>query len=254
MVYGLWLSAAGLQANQYRQDVIANNLANVETVGFKRDLAVFTERAVASREALGDPTMSDPTLDRMSGGTFVAPTYTCFEQGSIVPTDRPLDAALQGEGFFTVRDAAGVRYTRDGRFAVDAQGNLVTVSGERPVLNDAGQPIQVPPEQIGNVRLAQDGTVLAGGSPVGRLGIVDFADRTALRKTGSNLLEAAAGAQARPASASVLAGAVEASTVDPTTTMVGMIEAARAYQMNATMISMQDTMLGRAANDIAKLA
>lgn len=254
MVYGLWLSAAGLQANQYRQDVIANNLANVDTVGFKRDLSLFSERPTASREEFGDSTMSNRMLDQMSGGTFVSPTYTSFEQGPILETDKPYDLALEGDGFFTVRDGKQIAYTRDGRLALDTQGNLVTFAGARPVLNEAGQPIRIQPEQRDSLRIADDGTVRAGAATIAKLGIVDFVDKTQLRKVGSNLFEAPDKAQTKPAAASVRSGAVEASTVDPTKAMVAMIEASRAYQLNSTMITMQDTMLGRAANDIAKLA
>jgi flagellar basal-body rod protein FlgF len=253
MVYGLWLSASGLQANKYRQDVIANNLANVETVGFKRDLAVFCERPVASQEPSGDPTLSDRMLDGMSGGTFVAPTFTSFEQGPILRTERPLDVALQGDGFFAVRDGNQTRYTRDGRFAIDERGDLVMVAGGRPVLSETGQPIRITAEQRDSLHISGDGTIWAGEATVAKLGIVGFADKSELRKVGSDLFEAPDKAPTRPSSANVVEGAVEASTVDPTSAMVNMIEASRAYQLNATMISMQDTMLGRAANDIAKL-
>ncbi len=254
MIYGLWQSAAGLQANRYRQDVIASNLANIDTVGFKRDLAVFSERAAAAREPFGDPTMSNRLLDSMSGGTFVAPTVTSFEQGAIRPTERPLDLALDGDGFFTVRDGRSTRYTRDGRFTVGPRGDLLTVAGGKPVLSDQGAPIRIPPGQAGSVRFSQDGTVWAGTTAIAKLGLADFADRSQLRKQGANLLAAPEGAKPQAASATVVSGAVENSTVDPVTTMVAMIEASRAYQFNATMISMQDSMLGRLVNDVGRVS
>lgn len=254
MIYGLWLSATGLQTNGYRQDVIANNLANAETVGFKHDLSVFSERPVASREPFGDPTMTDPMLNDMTGGTFVAPTFTVYEQGTLRPTDRPLDAALVGEGFFSVRDGDGVKYTRDGRFTLTSEGGLVTVAGGRPVLSDAGTPIRVPPERAGEVAIRDDGTIRAGATLVGRLAITDFADKSRLTKVGSNLFEASSDAVERTPSATVRSGYVEASTVDPTRTMVQMIEATRAYDLNALMITLQDSLLGKASTEIAQLA
>jgi flagellar basal-body rod protein FlgF len=253
MIYGLWLSAAGLQANQYRQDLIANNLANVETNGFKRDLAVFSERQVASREPFGDPTYSNRMLDSMTGGTFVAPTYTLYEQGPIQPTNRPLDLALQGDGFFTVRDGDRVAYTRDGALSVNANGELVTSAGGRPVLSDAGTPIRVPPGRASELQIASDGMLRLAGAEIGRLGLANFADPNALRKVGSNLFLAPEGATKTAPQATVMSGGLEQSAVDPATTMVAMIEAARAYQLNASLISLQDSMLGRAVNDIARL-
>jgi flagellar basal-body rod protein FlgG len=252
MVYGLWLSAAGLQANQLRQDIIANNLANVETTGFKRDLALFSERMIAAREPLGDSNASADLMNSMTGGTFVAPTYTVFEQGTVMPTDRPFDVALVGEGFFTIRDADRTLYTRDGRFAVNAQSELVTSDG-KAVLSDAGTTIRIPPDQLANVRITPDGRVRTGNVDLARLGIVDFEDKQQLKKVGSNRFAAPDGVLSRPANATVEPRALEASGVDPATTMIAMIEASRAYQLNASMISMQDAMLGRAATDIARI-
>lgn len=254
MVYGLWLSASGLQANQYRQDLIANNLANVQTTGFKHDLAVFSERRVASEEALGGSTLSDRLLDRMTGGLFVAPTFTQFDQGAIQKTNRPLDVALDGEGFFAVQDAGRTAYTRDGRFTVNRDGQLVTVAGGRPVLSDAGTAIRVSPDRADDVRVAEDGSVRVGAVPVAKLGVADFADKQELQKVGANLFVAPAGAVGQEPAATVHSGALESSTVDPASAMVAMIEASRAYEMNATMVRMQDSMLDKAANSIAKLA
>src|SRR6185369_8802982 len=129
MVYGIYQSAAGLQINQHRQDVLANNLANIETVGFKPDLALARERMIASREGGNDPSLSNSTLNGMTGGTVAAPTFTSFIPGAVEPTGRPLDVALQGDGFFAVQDGDTKRYTRDGRFMFDADGRLVTVGG-----------------------------------------------------------------------------------------------------------------------------
>lgn len=254
MNYGLWLSAAGLQANRYQQDVIANNLANLDTTGFKRDLAVFSERAVASREPFGDPTQSQRLLDSMTGGTFVAPTCTVFSQGTVQPTGRPLDVSLEGDGFFAVRDGDRTVYTRDGQFAVDAKGNLVTSAGGRPVLSDRGTPIRIPADQARSARIGQDGTIRAGDAVVAKLGIVDFADRRELRKEGSNVYSAADTARKKPAKASLISGAKETSTVEPMAALVSMMEASRAYELNANMISLQDTMLSRAVNDVGKVA
>ncbi len=252
MVYGIYQSAAGLQVNQYRQAVLANNLANVDTAGFKHDLTIVRERQVASEEDITDSSWSNPGLDRMTGGSFVAPTHTSFEQGVIKATRGPLDVALAGDGFFAVRDGDAVRYTRDGRFTLNAGGELVTVAGNHPVLDDQGQPIVVSEEATDKVRIEASGEVRAGNATFGRLGVVGLEDTSRFRKIGGNLFEAV-GVEPAPRAAQLRTGAVEASTVDPTQTMVAMIEVSRAYELNATLIGLADSTLGRAVNDIARL-
>ncbi len=252
MIYGLYQSAGGLQLNQYRLEVLANNLANASTPGFKHDLTLVRERPVETRERPGDPGLRHRTLDGLTGGSLVAPTVTSFEQGALERTGGPLDAALVGDGFFTVQDGQEVRYTRDGRFEVNAEGRLVTAAGGLPVLSDEGVPIEVPAEASGPLRLDADGSLRAGSVRVARIGVVDVDDRSRLVKLGGGLLKAE-GTETRPARAAVRPGFIESSTVDPAGAMVSMIEVSRAYQMNATMIGLADATLARAVNDIARL-
>jgi len=252
MVYGIYQSAAGLQVNQYRQAVLANNLANASTVGFKHDFPVVRERKVETAEDLVNPSWSDRSLDRLTGGSLVAPTYTSFAQGQLEKTDGNLDVALDGEGFFMVSDGGKTRYTRDGRIAVNNEGLLVSGPSGCPVLDAQGQTISVPRGAKGQVRIDGNGVLRAGDADCGRIGVVDFDDRSRLIKTGSGLFEAV-GTQPKAAAASLRVGAVECSTVDPTQTMVTMIQVARAYEMNASVLKMADTTLGRAVNDIARI-
>ncbi len=252
MIYGLWLSAAGLQTSQYRQAVIANNLANADTVGFKESLAVIRERLVESRSG-GKLSSAHPVLDDMTGGSFVAPTYTRFSQGQIEPSSNPLDVAIIGEGFFQIKQGEQIRYTRDGRFTVNAEGRLVTVAGGFDVLDVERRPIVLGQRNAGPARIAEDGTVYRGDTVAGQLGVVDFADKSLLRHVGKSGFEPV-GIEPLPATARVRSGALERSTVDPIRTMASMIEAARAYQMNAMMISLQDGMLGRAVNDVGQVS
>lgn len=251
MVYGIYSSAGGMLANQYRQDVLSNNLANVATTGFKQDLSVVRERQPAVRERMLDPDLSDQTLAGMTGGSLVAPTYTSWEPGTIETTGGPLDAAIVGDGFFRVRAGGTDRFTRDGRFKVNAQGELVTVNGQAQVLDTGGRPIRVPPDLQDRARITADGEVVAGDESIATIGVAGFADRSALRKAGGNLLMAV---DARPIvqQPTLQTGAYEGSNVDPTRAMVAMIEVTRAYQMNATMVGLADQTLGRAVNDIAR--
>ncbi len=251
MVYGLWLSAAGMAANQYRQNVASNNMANINTVGFKHDLAVLQERAVEAASH-GDGLMyGHAVLDWLSGGTHVTPTVHSFEPGPTMTTHRPLDAKIDGPGFYRIATPAGERYTRDGRFALDAGRRLVTVAGGHAVLSDGGGEIVAgpgaPPEIDEGGRVRQGETVLA------TLGLVEFNDRSLLRKQGGNLFLATAGAAAAPARDSrITPRALEASNIDPVDGLVDMIEASRGFEINANLVSLQDAMIGRAVNEIAR--
>jgi flagellar basal-body rod protein FlgG len=252
MVYGIYQSAAGLQLNQYRQEVLANNLANVETAGFKHDLAVVRERPLAVREPAGSLDASDSTLSGLTGGSYVSPTVTSFTQGPLKHTGGRLDVAIAGDGFFSVQDGQDVRYTRDGRFLINAKGELTTVSGHK-VLGESGEPIVVPEGSTQSVTISAAGDVRCGSQVIGTLDVVDFADKSQLRKVGANAFEAD-GAEAQDASASLQVGFIEGSTVEPTQAMVSMIEVNRAYELNATLIGLADGTLSRAVNDIARLS
>lgn len=254
MTYGMWLSAAGLQANQYRQDVMANNLANVDTVGFKEDLAVMRERLVESSRGPGAEFRND-LLDRLSGGTFVAPTYHSFAAGPVTPTDNPLDVAISGDGFLAVQVGDEVRYTRDGRFTTNAQNELVMVAGDgrARVLDDAGVPIVLLPAAAGAPRIEANGTIRQGNAAVGKIGLVEFADRNTLRKVGANLFKATADGPLTARNTTVTAGAVEGSTVDPVQGLAEMIEVSRAYQLNAQMITLQDMTIGQAISRVGRV-
>lgn len=252
MVYGIYQSAGGMQVNQYAMEILANNLANVATSGFKHDLALVRERMIETRERPGSLSVRHPVLDDMTGGSLVAPTFTSFEQGAIEVTHNPLDVALEGEGFFTVQRGNEVRYTRDGRFTLNKDGELVTVAGSNPVLDEQGLPIRIDPAARGSVRIDADGTVRAGKSTAGRLGIVDFEDKSLLRKTGGNMLQNL-GPPPQEAQARLRVGATESSTVDAATTLVQLMQATRAYELNGRLVGLADSTLGRAVNDIARI-
>ncbi len=252
--YGLWLSAAGMKMNDHRQALLANNMANADTTGFKHDLAVVTQREVESRVLAGGMQFAHPILDDMTGGINVRPTYHSAEQGPVEPTGRPLDVAIDGEGFFTVSDGNVTRYTRDGEFARSMDGELVVAAGEGrwKVLSDGGAPI-VLTEQGGDVKISADGTVRQGAVVVGRLGLVTMDDQQSFRKVGENLFEAAAD-EVIPVEAKLFPEARERSTFDVMQGLATMIEATRAYQLNAKMIQLQDDTMGQAVSRIARVA
>ncbi len=250
--YGLWLSAAGMKVSDHRQSLLANNMANANTSGFKHDLAVVMQRSVESREAPNGLSFAHPILDGMSGGVNVQPTFHSFEQGPIERTGRPLDVAIQGEGFFEVSDGQDTRYTRNGEFALNTKGELILSAGEGrwKVMDEAGGPIVLEAE-LGQGSIAGDGTVRQGEIVAARLGMKTTDDLQTLRKTGQNVFEAtgemvATQARLEPES-------VERSTFDIVHGLASMIEATRAFELNAKMIQIQDQLTGQAASTLGRL-
>ncbi len=250
MIYGLYLSAAGLQANSLQMDILANNLANADTAGFKHEMAIVSERRVEAEE---DGLMGSRhrLLDGLSGGTFLPTTYTMFEQGSLETTNRPLDVAILGEGFLQVQDGDRELFTRDGRLAINASGQLVTSTG-RPVMGDDGQAIFIDPASSDPVSIGIDGAVQQGATQLGRLALVAFEDNQALIKVGGGMYEAN-GQVPFAASGHLDSGVIERSTVDALKGLAQMVQVGRAYQINANLISLQDEMLGRAVNDLGRV-
>jgi flagellar basal-body rod protein FlgF len=251
MVYGLWQSAAGLQVQEYRQAIIANNLANAETPGFKADRIAFQERLNAAT-ARGDLRARNPVLDAMTGGLFETQVYTNFAQGNIIPTTNPLDLAINGDGFLAVQTKDGPRYTRDGRLAMAVDGTLIHAASGRPVLSSEGQPITVDPASQTAISIDSSGRVSQGDRVAGTLALVDFADRGQLEKTGQTLF-AANGQKSIEAGGSIKQAAYEASSVEPVAALVDLISASRAYEANARLVSLQDESLGRVVNELGRV-
>jgi len=220
--YGLWLSAAGMQINDHRQSLIANNMANAETVGFKHDLAVVRQRQVESRENAGGARLSHPVLDGLPGGVNVMPVFHAFDQGPLQTTGRPLDIAIEGDGFFPVSDGNETRYTRDGRFALTDGGDLVLVAGNGRwrVLDDGGAVINIDPA-AGAAELADDGTVRQGKAVIARLGLYSNENKQSLRKIGQNTFRATA--DMTPVAGRFKSGTVEGSSFDVMQGLASMI-------------------------------
>ncbi len=252
MIYGLWQSAAGLQAQEYRQAVIANNLANAETPGFKPDRVAFQERLNAAMTS-GDLRVRHPALDAMTGGLYEAPLFTDFSQGSLIPSNNPLDVAVEGDGFLSVRTGEGIRYTRDGRLVTNHEGMIVHLASNRPVLDEDGNAMFVDLSSRSPVKIDETGLIRQGPQTIGKLGVFEFGDLQALEKTSDDLY-AAEGVKATLAQANVRQGVYEASGVEPVQALVEMIAATRAYEANARMITLQDESLGRMVSELGRVA
>jgi len=254
MNYGLYLSATGVLTSTYRQDVIANNLANVETVGFKRNIAAFHERLTEAQQRRS-PQQTDPLLDLIGGGIFCSPTILDTSQGELERTANNLDIAILGNGFFSVQDKGQQRLTRDGRFMLDSEGNLIlTDASAAQVLDPEGQPINLKGQVETSVEISKDGTISAHRQPIGRVGVFDVPDPSQLMKEGGNLLSY----PGKPRDVTSVApnlrnGFVERSNVDPTMELTSLMETQRQLEANANMIRYQDQTLGRCVNDVGKI-
>ncbi len=191
MNYGLYLSASGLLTNSYRQDVFANNLANVNTVAFKPDLPTQMQRPPEAIEDLTPLGTAQQLLDRLGGGVLAGPQTTHHGAGAIQQTGRDLDLALpDANRYLAVQDIdpatgqASVKLTRDGRLMVNGEGFLVTATGHR-VLDAADQPIPVAPNSA--ITLTASGQVQQDGNTVAQLQVAGVDDPAQLQKSGANL-------------------------------------------------------------------
>ncbi|ALL13934.1 flagellar basal-body rod protein FlgF [Caulobacter henricii] len=208
-------------------DIVANNIANANTTGFKtEDLMVRTEPAKPAR-TLGS---TNPIKFVLDDG--VARDFT---QGAMTKTGGDFDVAIEGQGFFKVQTAAGERYTRDGRFTTNAEGKLVTQTGH-PVLDEGGGEIIVDPKQ-GSVTIGKDGNISQGRTSVGKIAVVVADDLSTLSKDGDNLYRNTANATLQPAASAVVhQGMLEASNVQSVVQITKLIEVQRAYESMAKMM------------------
>jgi flagellar basal-body rod protein FlgF len=260
MNYGLYLSASGMLTNLHRQDVFANNLANVKTVGFKRDLAAIQQRDPEAIEERFGSRLSQRLLDRLGGGVFAARSRISLEPAPLEETGGDLDLALTGRNaFFAVRqlDAAGneqVRLTRDGRLTRDAEGMLVTIAGGYRLLDDKDQPIALP--ATGKVHIDNAGKISVGDDQVATIQVAAVNDPERLIKQGHGLFQwrGAEDPRSPVAAANVRQGFVESSGVDPIKALMALIGATKAVTGNANLIRYHDAMMDRAVNVLGRVA
>ncbi|MEO0347189.1 MAG: flagellar basal-body rod protein FlgG [Pseudomonadota bacterium] len=254
MNQALWVAKTGLDAQQTKMTVVSNNLANVNTNGFKRGRAVFEDLIYQNQRQAGGQSSQDTVLPsglNVGTGVRVVATEQLHAQGSILQTDNPLDVAIQGRGYFQILLPDGtLGFTRDGSFQRDAQGQLVTAGGYLV------QPSITIPEGAQSITVGVDGTVsvqLAGQTAptqVGILQIVDFINPVGLQPRGENLYsETVSSGTPQPGSPGLIGlgrlqqGALEGSNVNVVEELVNMIETQRAYEMNSKAISTNDQML-----------
>jgi len=261
VVRGLYTAGIGMTASLNRFDVISNNIANVNTTGYKKDSVITQSFSEELMKRLDDPALNQIShsvpIGQMRLGIFVDTITTDFTTGSITETGNEFDVAIVGDGFFTVSstDENGnvtERYSKDGSFTL-MDGLLVSKDG-KPVLGQSGQ-INIPD---GDVEINALGGIYVNGEYIDTLRMVSFEDAAGengnytLRKYGENLYSMTNESQIADFKGQLQQGAVEASNVNPVREMVEMITINRLYESNQRVITAIDQTLSRAVNDIAR--
>jgi flagellar basal-body rod protein FlgF len=242
MFYGAYISAEGAQAQSRRLEILANNLANVDTTGFKRDLAVVRARH-AEEIDLGSDSPGSGSINNVGGGVRLIATQTDFSPGPLTVTSQPTDVAIDGEGFFMVRKPDGDYLTRAGDFALRPTGELVTQEGHA-VLDSDGNPILID-VAIGPWNINANGDIVQADGVGAQLALVTPRSLGDLVKAGENLFRPLADPlPVSPETRRVAQGYLERSGVQPTLEMMDLITASRAFEANVNMIRNQDQMIG----------
>ena len=282
MVRGWYTAASGMRAQQWRLDAVANNLANVDTDGYKRDQAAFKAFPELLLRRLKDDGQYShpfgsadvaPIIGKLGTGVELNELYTCFDQGSLKETQSDFDVALDGKGFFAVATPQGERYTRNGSFQLGKEGYLETKEGY-PVLGENG-PIRVKANNFQidkdgriwinaeyaddpNLLISKENNTWAQTALLDKLKVVDFDLDRYLKKEGSSLYYATdtsgpAAIMDEGSRPKVMQGFTEAANVEPVREMVQMIEVNRAYEANQKVIQTHDSMLGTLINQYARV-
>jgi flagellar basal-body rod protein FlgF len=233
-------AAGGMQARLQSLDMLANNLANAETGGYKTDREFYNIYQSAEAGADGDA----------SGLPVIERTWTDFSPGVLRATGGPLDLAVSGNGFFAVDGPAGTLYTRNGNFRVAASGALVTSEGY-PVRTVSGSHLLVQPS--GRLEVSPDGAVQQNGQPLGQIAVAAFSDNHTLVKQGSSYFESAAPSQ--PAAGTrIEQGRLEASNVGPAESAVRLVAVMRQFEMLEKAAQMGSQMNRESVEEVAKVA
>ncbi len=257
----LWVAKTGLDAQQTRMSIISNNLANVNTTGFKKGRGVFEDLLYQNVTQVGSQTTQNtesPSGFQLGTGVRVVATEKIHSQGNIIQTENTLDAAVSGRGFFQILTPNGdINYTRDGTFKMDSNGQLVTSSGYslEPAITIPNDAISVTIGKDGTVSVLQPGN--AAPAAVGQILLADFVNPTGLQAIGENLFRETLSSgpptievPGQNQLGSLIQGSLETSNVNVVEELVNMIETQRAYEMNSKAISTTDEMLQFASNNL----
>ncbi len=269
----LWPAVSGAMARDHQIEVISNNLANVNTNGFKRDDITFkeylskNEKMTAEGEEIPRSPIKDKDLYPLDGKdqsfVVVSGTQTKFSTGGFKVTDNPLDIALSGPGFYEIATPNGVRYTKAGSFKLSSEGKIVTSEGypvlskgaEGEVSDPAGREINVS-EHEGALHVNDRGDIYVGDEKIAQLSIVEFADLNQIRKVGSSNFEnknLAKNPGLEAVNTQAKQGMVETSNVNPVQEISNLIRANRMFEQDLKAMKTVNEMLSKEVNEIGKM-
>jgi flagellar basal-body rod protein FlgG len=254
----IYMAAHGALAYEKRMEILSNNIANVNTVGFKQDKTKFQQYYASALENNNPPTSSTSVTSQAEEFWFAVSSHTDHSTGPLKNTGNRFDLAITGNGFFCIQTPDGIQYTRRGDFNIDANGNLVTQEGW-PVLGDGGE-ITVGSQadfsdSEGHEFLVQeDGTVEVDGNSVGKLRIVEFLDPQKLTKVGNTnfTVGGGSGAESTATDYYISQGTVELSNVDAVRMMTELIETLRGYESYQKVIRSIDEINAKSINEVGK--
>ena len=250
MIRGIEISKSAMLAQRSRMDVVANNLANTDTKGFKKDEVVVTNFKNVLLSEIGDTAIDNSQakpVGNFSFGIHPEVVYTSYEQGSFEETGNQSDLAIQGSGFFELQTQQGLRYTRDGAFSVNKNGYLVNADGYN-IVGDKG------PLLVGDQKFTIDvkGNVIINGVIKNKVKVVEFTDNKDLEKEGDNLF-ASKSAGSVSTQSNILQNYLENSNVEVSSEMTSMIEIQKSYEANQRVLKMMDELVGKAVNDVGRV-
>lgn len=251
MLRSLYIASTGMLVQRKKMDVMTNNITNIETSGYKKDMLLSRSFKDMMIERLNDPNIVNisKTVGPLNTGIHVDEVVTSFRQGAMEDTGRLSDIALQGEGFFVISTPDGERYTRDGAFAVSSNGYLVNSDGH--YVSGKNGSIYV---GQGEFSINESGDVVVDNTVVNKLRVVTFADLNGLRKTGNNLyMNFNNQPEIALQDTVVRQGSLENSNVDMAQEMVNMMTVSRAYETNQRIVKMLDESLGKSVNEVGKV-
>lgn len=254
MTRGLYTAYTGMYAQQQRMDTISNNLANVNTAGYKKDGVLFKSFDEVYTMKINDPEqIGGNRIGKSNFGVRTGDVYTDFKQGSFMQTDDPLNIALDGQGMVAVGsfDSEGniiTKYTRDGSFGLSPKGEMVTKDGFF-VLGEKG-PITI---NSSNVRIDQQGKIYVNDKYQDTLQLTDFENSDTLKKMGGGIYDVTKDTIIKEFEGTIIQGFVEASNVNSVEEMINMINVMRTYEANQKIMTTYDATMDKAVNEVGRL-
>ncbi len=258
MLRGLYTAWTGMLNEQNRMDIMTNNLANVTTVGYKKEGSTSQSFKDVLTVKVKDASVGLERVERTgirNPGVKIGENYVDYTQGSFRITDNTYDLALSGDGFFAIEftNKAGetsTKYTRAGQFTLNKEGYLVTQEGDY-VLDDQNRRIQL--DTLHDTRIDEQGNVMQNGETLARIQVTDFENYDYLQRYGETYFEPIEGAETTPADATVIQGYLEMANAQPVVEMVNLITISRAYESNQKILQTYDSSLDIAVNQLGKV-